>query len=298
MQQWITQGDSASELPTIHIVSDSVGITAQAMARAAAACFGELNPSIEVLPSIVKADDMVRELKIHLDLHRDHGIGGSFVVFYTLVDHQLNSALVRFADEHEEVIAVDLMSSAVDALSRATGNAPSEKPGLLHSVNQYYFKRIEAVEFTISHDDGRNPQDLTEADIVLIGVSRSSKTPLSIYLSQMGYKVANVPLDPQSSPPAEIFDVDSTRLFGLVISPEILVDIRRRRLGNAIDLASSYADLECVYQDLEKARDLMRKLGCITIRTDNRAIEETAQEILRYYESAHPQHPRLRTNGE
>ena len=154
------------------------------------------------------------------------------------------------------------------------------------------------MEFTISHDDGRNPQDLTEADIVLLGVSRSSKTPLSIYLSQLGYKVANVPLDFQSTPPKEIYDVDPTRLFGLIISAELLANIRKKRLGNAIGVAASYADLECVYEDLEKARALMRKLGCITVRTDNRAIEETAQEILRYYENTHPQINTSRNNGE
>ena len=202
----------------------------------------------------------------------------------------MRSALQDYIAENDDIIiAVDAMSDALNALAKASNTEPIAKPGKIHSVNEYYFRRIDAMEFTISHDDGRNPQDLTKADIVLIGVSRSSKTPLSIYLSQMGYRVANVPLDPQSDPPKEIFEVDPTRLFGLIISAEILADIRKKRLGKATNVAASYADLECVYQDLESARSLMRKLGCIVIRTDNRAIEETAQEILRYYENAHPQ---------
>ena len=141
------------------------------------------------------------------------------------------------------------------------------------------------MEFTIAHDDGSNPQDLTQADIVLIGVSRSSKTPLSIYLSQLGYRVANIPLDPKTEPPKQIYDVKTTRLFGLMTSPQILVDIRKRRLSKAeaSSAARSYADYESVCQDLDRSRELMRKLGCIVVHTDNKAIEESAQEILRYY---------------
>lgn len=289
MYQWITQGKASQKIPTIHIVSDSVGTTAQTIARAASACFDVYNPAIEILPRVTSCEAMVKELDTHVKLHRERGVN-PFVLFYTLVDPNMRKCLVEYTEANADiVIAVDLLSDALTALSRATGMEPMPEPGRVHSVNEYYFKRIDAMEFTISHDDGRNPQDLTDADIVLIGVSRTSKTPLSIYLSQSGYRVANVPLDPQSDPPKEIYDVDPTRLFGLIISPEILADIRKRRLGNAIDVAASYADLECIYQDLEKARALMRKLGCIVIRTDNRAIEETAQEILRYYENAHPQ---------
>lgn len=285
---WITQGQFGGQrIPTIHIVSDSIGATGQALARAAAACFEVYDPAIEILPRVTSCEDMIEKLDDHCAMHREHG-AKPLILFYTLVDPEMRTCIEEYVQKHDDlIIGVDLMSDAMDAITLATGLAPSHLPGRVHSVNEYYFKRIEAMEFTISHDDGRNPQDLTEADIVLIGVSRSSKTPLSIYLSQMGYRVANVPLDPQSEPPKEIYDVNPSRLFGLVISPEILADIRKRRLGNAQDVAASYADLECVYQDLEKARALMRKLGCMVIRTDNRAIEETAQEILRYYESAH-----------
>ena len=186
-------------------------------------------------------------------------------------------------------MAVDLIGPAIDALAQVSGRVPIDVPGGLRIADADYFQRIEAMEFTIAHDDGRNPQDLTQADIVLLGVSRTSKTPTSIYLSQQGYKVANIPLDSQTEPPKELFDVAPSRVFGLVTTPEVLVGIRRRRLGNAIGVASSYADPEGVYEDLEKARALMRRIGCIVIHTDNRAIEETAQQILRYYDLANPQ---------
>lgn len=210
------------------------------------------------------------------------------IVFYTLVDRSIHKQLAAFLKEHPEVVAVDLLTDAIQSIAQVSGKTPLIIPGEMHITNAHYFKRIEAMEFTISHDDGRNPQDLPKADIVLLGVSRSSKTPTSIYLSQEGIRVANVPLDLATTPPKELYEVDPSRLFGLITTPEVLINIRKRRLGNAIAVASSYADPESVVQDLEKARAFMRKLGCIVVHTENRAVEETAQEILRYYELAHP----------
>lgn len=281
--------DNRSDLPTIHIISDSVGVTAQTLARAAAAQFGETNPAIETLPKVRSLDEIERFLEDHADLHADLYGSRMLLVFYTLVDRDLSNALAEYAANHDNIVAVDLLSHAIDAVAKASGRTPMRRPGSLHVADQHYFARIEAVEFTIAHDDGRNPQDLAKADIVIIGVSRTSKTPLSIYLSQQGYKVANVPLDMHTAPPKELYDVDRTRLFGLMTTADVLVSIRQRRLGNASGVASSYADPEYVYEDLDQARALMRKLGCIVIHTENRAVEETAQEILRYYERAHPQ---------
>lgn len=288
MQGWISQGSSVS-FPTIHILSDSTGMTAQALARAAAAFYEELNPRIELLPKIKDADQVLSVLREHYQFHIDRQINKPFIVFYTFIDALCSEAVEEFAAKKDDVYTVDVMKSALSTFTLALNKEPSPKRGSLRSVNEGYFKRIEAMEFCIEHDDGRNPQDLHKADIVLIGVSRSSKTPLSIYLSQMGYRVANVPLDPQTEPPKEIYSLDPRRVFGLIVAPEVLASIRKKRLGNALSIAGSYADLECVYQDLQKAHDLMRSLGCIVIRTDNRAIEETAQEILRYYEMTYPQ---------
>ncbi|CAK7010337.1 MAG: Putative pyruvate, phosphate dikinase regulatory protein [Paraeggerthella hongkongensis] len=280
--------ENATPLPTIHVVSDSVGLTAQAVARAAAAQFGVTNPIIEVLPKARTFEEIEAFIDEHSAFHRQRTGDGRILVFYTLVDAGLSRRLAEYAASRDDVVAVDLMTSAVGAIARMTGLAPSTTPGSVHVADQYYFRRIEAIEFTIAHDDGRNPQEIAQADIVLLGVSRSSKTPTSIYLSQQGYKVANIPLDPSTEPPKEIFDVERTRLFGLMTTAEVLVSIRQRRLGRAGGVASRYADPEFVYQDLEKARALMRKLGCIVIHTENRAVEETAQEILRYYERVHP----------
>lgn len=283
-----TASSITNPIPTIHVISDSVGVTAQAVARAAAAQFGEANPKIEVMSKAKRFAD----IKAYIDMQEAAGLqkhgDPRILVFFTLVDRNLRRQLIEYAEDDENLVLVDLMTDAVEAISNLSGRCPAGLPGGLHAIDSHYFQRVDALEFTIAHDDGRNPQELTRADIVLLGVSRSSKTPVSIYLSQQGYKVANVPLDPSTEPPREIYDVDRTRLFGLMTTPEVLVGIRRKRLGNAGGVASKYADPEYVYQDLERARALMRKLGCIVVHTENKALEETAQEILRYYERVHP----------
>ncbi len=291
MPNGIDKDENTSRIPTIHIVSDSVGATATAVARAAAAQFGVTEPNIEVL-SMVKTFEEVRnffemQTRIHSEAYGDE----RFLVFYTLVDTELRESITAYIKDHPHIVAVDLMSDSVAAIAQMTGLQPDYTPGTLRRPDINYFRRIEALEFSIEHDDGRNPQDLTKADIVLIGVSRSSKTPLSIYLAQQGYKVSNVPLDLTTEPPKELFDVDPTRMFGLMSDPDILKDIRSRRLGHARMAAGRYADAEYIYEDLEHAHALMRKLGCIVIHTEKRAVEETAQEILRYYERFHPPAP-------
>ncbi len=274
-------------LPTIHVISDSVGLTAQTVARAAAAQFGVSDPVMEVLPWVRSFEDIKAYIDEKSAWCRERTNDGRMLILYTLVDATLSRQMSEYAMMRDDIVAIDLMTGAVGAIANMTGLAPSTKPGGVYVADQNYFRRIEAIEFTIEHDDGRNPQDLDQADIVLLGVSRSSKTPTSIYLAQQGYKVANVPLDPSTEPPSQIYDVKSMRLFGLMTTADVLIDIRQRRLGKASAVASRYADPEYVYQDLEKARALMRRLGCIVIHTEKRAVEETAQEILRYYERAH-----------
>ena len=287
MRKWIPQGERVEGFPTIHVASDAVGMTGLTVARAVASVFENFDPTVEILGSLDSGEETRTELQAHLDHHRNEFGIEPFVLFFTVGNKEIADAINEFAAANEEVIAVDILLPAVEAVMQASTIQPVAKSGGLRAVNDHYFKRIEAMEFTIDHDDGRRPEELTDADIVLIGVSRTSKTPLSIYLSQQGYKVANVPLDPLSEPPHQIFDVERSRIFGLMTSPEVLEGIRKRRLGNASVVAASYANKENIYEDLEKARALMRKLGCIVVRTDNRAIEETAQEILTYYTAAH-----------
>ncbi|MDD7369271.1 MAG: pyruvate, water dikinase regulatory protein [Berryella intestinalis] len=281
-------GGASVAFPMIYVISDSVGLTGQSIARAAAVQFGVEAPPVEVLSKVRSFEQIRSFLEEHVSQGVERSGDARLLLFYTLVTNELADRLRAYVADHPNIVAVDIMTPALKAIASMTGLAPSQLPGKLHVANQQYFSRIEAVEFTIAHDDGRNPHELAKADIVLLGVSRSSKTPLSIYLSQQGFKVANVPLDMHTEPPKEIYDVDPTRLFGLMTTPDVLVDIRKRRLGNACSVAGSYADPEYVYDDLERARALMRRLGCIVIHTERRAVEETAQEILAHFARNHP----------
>jgi [pyruvate, water dikinase]-phosphate phosphotransferase / [pyruvate, water dikinase] kinase len=159
---------------------------------------------------------------------------------------------------------------------------PHGLAGAYRTPDEAYFDRIEAMEFAIKHDDGQQPEGLLEADVVLIGVSRTSKTPLSMYLASKGFRAANVPLVPGSTPPHQLFEVDPRRVFGLISSVETLSDIRSKRMDELGAYVPGYAECERISNELEDARKVMRQVGCLVVRTDNRAIEETAQDIIRY----------------
>ena len=280
--------DNRTGLATIHVLSDSVGLTAQTIAKAAAVQSGVADPCIETISKVKSIEEIKEFFEKHLECHRDHTGSARMLVFYTIASRSLAEAFAEYAKENDDITAVDVLTPAIDAIGEFAGLEPSNEAGKLRAADQQYFKRIEAMEFTIDHDDGRNPQDLTRADIVLMGVSRCSKTPLSVFLSQQGYKVANVPLDMHTDPPSELYEVDKTRLFGLMTSAEVLIPIRKKRIGSAAAVARNYADAEYVYRDLESARAFMRRLGCLVVHTEGRAIEETAQEILSYYTRSHP----------
>ena len=277
----------ARKFPTIHVISDLIGETARSVAQAASAQFGVTNPKIEIFGKVTSFEQVRDYLEEHSRYHIEQLGDDRLVVFYTLVHGQMRDKVSAWIDGQANIYGVDLLTAAIDAIADISGLIPNSSPGALRVADINYFHRVEALEFTIEHDDGRNPQDLNKADIVLIGVSRTSKTPLSIYLAQHGFHVANIPLDADTKPPEELFDIEPTRLFGLMSTPDVLEGIRQRRLGTAGNVAGKYADLEYIYDDLEQARSLMRKLGCYIIRTDGKAVEETAQEIISFYMRSH-----------
>lgn len=257
---------------SVHVLSDSLGETGEMVARAVIAQFEPDAFRIERLPKISSPEQLRETVRAHCGQH--------CIFFYTLVDVSLRSAMLAMAGEG--VHAVDLLGPAVALLAEATGNRPSGEAGSMHRTDEEYFERIGATEFAVMHDDGRNPQELPDADIVLVGVSRTSKTPLSMYLASKGYHVANVPFASGIEPPAELFDVDPRKVFGLVTSAPLLAEIRRERMRELGAFVPRYAEREAIERELEEARALMRQIGCIVIRTDNRAVEESAQEIIRY----------------
>ncbi len=262
---------------SVHVLSDSLGETGEMVARAVISQFAPDSFHIERLPRVSTPLHLRQTVHEHCGVH--------CIFFYTLVDLQLRAEMERMVAE-DGVNGVDLLGPSVALLSDATGHRPTGEAGAMHRTDDEYFERIGATEFAVSHDDGRNPEDLPLADIVLIGVSRTSKTPLSMYLAFKGYRVSNVPFAPGVEPPAELFHADPRKVFGLVTDAAILVEIRRERMRELGAFVPRYADREAVEQELEEARAMMRRIGCIVIRTDNRAVEETAQEILRYLDGA------------
>lgn len=266
--------------PTIHVISDSLGETAADVALAAAAQFEHGTVHIERLPKVSNVEQVRRLI---LERERDDP-QEKLLVFHTIANRELREEIQDELDRRG-IPALDLLGPALDAIERLTGQKPRGQAGVIRRTDERYFRRIEAMEFFVAHDDGRNPEDLAKADIVLIGVSRTSKTPLSMYLSFHGYKVANIPLAKGVEPPRQLFDVEPFRIFGLISTPEVLSTIRNERLGSveARRVAGSYADPLCIQEELDEARALMRRLGCIVIHTNGRAVEETSQIILGYF---------------
>ncbi len=260
------------EVVTVHVLSDSLGETAEAVARAAISQFTPGAFRIERLPKITTPAQLQDMVHSHC--------GEDCLFLYTLVEVDLLAEMERLCAEG--INGVDLLGPAVRLLSSVTGLSSISEAGVVRRTDELYFDRIEAMEFAVKHDDGRNPEGYVDADVVLIGVSRTSKTPLSMYLAFKGYRVANIPLAKGVAPPDEIFDVDPRKVFGLVTSPEVLVDIRTERMKELGTWVRGYAEFEEIEQELEEARALMRKIGCLVVRTDNRAVEESAQEIIRH----------------
>lgn len=263
------------KLATVLVISDALGETAASVALAAAGQFDEGAVAIERLSRVQDA----RQVKRYLESLA--GAAKKIAAFHTIVQDELRSEVAGLLIE-QGIAAVDLLGPAIDTIAALTGLAPKGIPGIIHQTDERYFQRIACMEYTVEHDDGRGADDLSEADIVLIGVSRTSKTPLSMYLALQGYHVANIPLAPQMEPPQALFEVDPARIFGLVTTVEAIAPIRAQRLGTAQaqSAAGSYADPNAIELEFAYARSLMKRLGCFVVHTDGKAIEESATEII------------------
>lgn len=261
------------DTPVIYIVSDSVGETAEFVARAAASQFDEGHVDLRRV-SHVHERSVIDET---VESAREE----KAVIVFTVVLPELREYLSERA-RAAGVQAVDIMGPMMAALESLIGEAPRGRPGLVHQLDAEYFRRVEAIEFAVKYDDGRDPRGLSRADIILIGVSRTSKTPLSMYLAHRRMKVANVPLVPEVQPPDELFALkDKRKIVGLRIRPEKLNLIRQERLRTlGLTPQASYASYERISAELEYAEETMRRLNCPIIDVSDRAVEETAGIIL------------------
>jgi regulator of PEP synthase PpsR (kinase-PPPase family) len=264
-----------SEPVEIHVISDSTGETATRLAEAVERQFPEEEFELVRHPRITSVDDV--------QLSAARARGRRAVLMYTLVDPQFREAM-RTLCRRYRLHYCDLLGHPIDAVARVSGQPATMTPAAQPVLDSSYFKRMAAIEFAVRFDDGLGAQGLQDADIVLVGVSRSSKTPLSIYLGYLGYKTANVPIVPGVEPPPELFEVDSIKIVGLTIDAETLAEIRSVRAQGMRGARRRYSDLVEIYEELERADQVHRRLGCPVIEVSNQAIEETARRIVRMVE--------------
>jgi [pyruvate, water dikinase]-phosphate phosphotransferase / [pyruvate, water dikinase] kinase len=258
----------------IYVVSDATGETAERVIRAALSQFYDEEVRVVRLCQIHNQADVHQAMSV--------AVAEPGMIAYTLVDPHLSQMVGLLAEEHG-LYAVDLLSGLIYSLSRFLGATSQEKPGLLHRIDTDYFKRMEAVNFTVTHDDGQETRYLHKADLVLVGASRSSKTPLSMYLAHKGYKVANVPLVKGIDPPEELFQIDQGKIVGLIIDPKRLVEIRTSRLINMRQSPrGSYADYQNVEDEIIYCKRLYRRHPeWMVIDVTNKSVEEASSEIMR-----------------
>jgi regulator of PEP synthase PpsR (kinase-PPPase family) len=259
---------------SIYAVSDSLGETAEQVAKAVMKQF-------DIADFDIKRFSYINDKEAIDILIERASKENSFIVF-TLVVEELRDYLAEKAFENN-IGAVDIMTPVLLPLVKQLGLSPKQEPGLLRKLDEKYFKKVEAVEFAVKYDDGKDTRGILLADIVLIGVSRTSKTPLSMYLAHKNIKVANIPLVPEVTLPEELKLISPKKIIGLILNVENLNKIRKERL-KAMGLrdTANYANMERIFEELEYARKIMKDLNCKVIDTTDKAVEETASIILDY----------------
>ena len=256
------------------VISDGTGDTATAAVKAVMLQF-QTDWKLRVFGGIRHESEVRRAV--------DQAAGSNALVVFSLVDKRVAGALLREAGT-SGVPTVDLLGSLISKVAQHLHAEPRHQPGLLHAFSDEYFERIDAVEFAVRHDDGANLETLFEADIVLVGVSRTSKTPLSMYLAQRGYKTGNVPLVPNVEPSRALKELDPKTVFGLVVDHATLLTLRINRLKVLrASPHSSYTDSDAVELELRRARKLFREQRWRAIDITGRAVEESAARILDVY---------------
>jgi [pyruvate, water dikinase]-phosphate phosphotransferase / [pyruvate, water dikinase] kinase len=259
----------------LHVVSDSTGETAAKLAEAVERQFPEQEFELIRHPRITNIDDV--------QLAAARARGRRAVVMYTLVEPTFRDAM-RTVCKRYRLHYCDLLGHPLDAVARVSGQAAMMTPAAQPVLDSGYFKRMAAIEFAVRFDDGVAPYGLKDADIVLVGVSRSSKTPLSMYLGYLGYKTANVPVIKGIEPPKELWELEPTKVVGLTIDAEALAEIRAERARH-LHGKRRYAELAGIFEELEYAESVHRRIGCPVIEVSNLAIEETARRIIRLVEA-------------
>ena len=265
------QSDKVTPAP-IFVVSGGKGIAGDALVQSVLIQFPNNMVPVIIVPDVLTPEKVWETVEMALNANG--------VIIHTMVNPDMRKVLVCACDA-KNVKHFDLVGGLSDHLSDLLQTKPISKPGLYRLSHIDYFKRIEAIEFTMKHDDGQHAEKIESADIVLTGVSRTGKTPLSVYLAMFGWKVANVPLVPGIDPPPSLFQVDRKRVFGLTISVNNLIAQRGNRIKNlSMSALSDYVQPRKVFSEIEYAETIFKKGGFTLIDITNKPIESSANEIL------------------
>jgi len=262
----------------IFVISDSIGETAELVAKAASAQYPECEIRIRWIPYVTEIESIQEVISEAKDLDS--------VIMFTLVVPELREYLKKQAEKHS-IAYVDIIGPAVDAISKITGHNPIDIPGAVRKLDDEYFRKIEAMEFAVKYDDCKDPRGIKKADLVLLGISRTSKTPLGMFLATKNIKVANIPLMPEVKPPKELFEISPKKIIGLVINTDDLNSIRLERLkSHGLSSEANYASKERIAYEHKYAEEVMDKIGCSVVDVTDKAIEETANTILQILKEA------------
>ena len=258
--------------PPIYVFSGGKGLPANSIVQSVLAQFPENNIPVKIIPDIMDRKSLEKGI---LEVSSNGGI-----IVHSMVEREIRDLLITRCKE-VGIREFDLMGKIITYLSRSLKQEPMNEPGLFRKMNLEYFDRIEAIEYTIASDDGLNPTSIHDADIVLTGISRTGKTPASMYLAMLGWKVANIPLVQGVKPPEDIFLVDPSRVFGLDISTSRLISHRKKRLLDfGIDDSTEYTEPRAIRGELDYAHSIFRRGGFTVINVTNKPIESVANEII------------------
>lgn len=265
---------------TVVIISDSTGETAINYMKSVTSQFPDLETKIIRKPDI--------KTKAEIDQIMDE-LDKDSVIVITVANKDL-ALHVREIAKEKDLTVLDILSYGINKFEKLTGKKAIREAGLTRTLSSGYFKMIDAIEFAIKYDDGKDPRGFLESDIVLVGVSRTSKTPTTMILATKNFKVANLPLVPESKLPQELFEVDPDRVIGLVIDPDKLSNIRAERTKTmGIVGESKYFDKERIREELAYAKEVFKDLDCKVIDVTENTIEQTATEIVEYYFEKFPE---------
>ena len=258
---------------TIFAVSDSIGETSEQVAQAAASQFSE-DVEVKRIPYVKSLED-VEEVMTEIKNYN------YVMIVSTIITVNVREYLTQKCVENN-ISVVNVLGPIINIASSILKKHPKYNQGAMWKTDEAYFKRIEAMEFAIQYDDSKDYRGLKNADVVLVGLSRTSKTPLCIYLANKGIKAINIPLVPEVDVPKELFEIDKHKVFGLTINPLQLIEIRKRRLDKFHRIPSNieYAGDARILEEFDFADKIIRKLGCRTIDVTQRAIEDTALIII------------------